>query len=62
MGWYDYFTLLERHNGDLSKASVAELAWAARGNPNTPVAARAGAEEAWADRLRGADVDCEGAR
>lgn len=44
MGWFQYYKLLEDHDGDLSKASKEELEWAARGNPNNPADARKLAE------------------
>lgn len=53
MSWRDYYRLLERYNGDLGKATKAEMASAARGNPNTPEAARRLAErKCWQDRRR----------
>lgn len=47
MGWFQYYQLLEEHNGDLSKASKEEMNWAAKGNPNDPHSARALAEKKW---------------
>ncbi len=39
MGWIDYYKILERHGGDIKKASPAELHAAARTNPNDPITA-----------------------
>ena len=50
MGWYNYYTLLEKYNGDLSKATEKELEYAAWCNPNDPVTARHIAEEKWEKR------------
>ena len=36
MGWYTYYRLLEKYNGDLSKASDYEKKDAYLSNPNTP--------------------------
>jgi hypothetical protein len=36
MGWYAYFKLLEKYNGDLSKATDDEKKDAYLSNPNTP--------------------------
>lgn len=36
MGWYTYYKLLEKYNGDLSKATPEEMDGAAKSNPNTP--------------------------
>lgn len=47
MGWFQYYKLLEKYEGDLSKATRLEMKWAATGNPNTPEAARSLAEEKW---------------
>ena len=54
MSWHDYYYLLEKYNGDLTKASPQELDYAKRWNPNTPEDARRLAEEEWArqDRQR----------
>lgn len=52
MGWIQYYRLLEKYDGDLEKATGEELSWAARGNPNTPEAARALAEEKWEQENR----------
>ncbi len=45
MGWYDYYTLLKKYGGDLSKATKEEIEYAARCNPNDPPTARYIAEE-----------------
>lgn len=50
MGWMDYYRLLEKYNGDLSKASRKEMAAAARANPNTPPAARSLARRKWHEK------------
>ncbi len=50
MSWRDYYRLLEKYNGNLSKATKAEMKEAARGNPNDPVSARQLAEKKWAER------------
>jgi|Deesub1362B_J571_1020462.scaffolds.fasta_scaffold01301_5 hypothetical protein len=47
MGWLDYYRLLEKYNGDLSKATEEELEAAARANPNDPATARRMAKEEW---------------
>ncbi|GEM_PF-1600531 len=39
MGWLDYYRLLEKYDGDLSKATPEELEAAARANPNDPATA-----------------------
>lgn len=39
MGWIDYYNLLEKYNGDFSKATKDEKESAARGNPNDPISA-----------------------
>jgi uncharacterized protein YprB with RNaseH-like and TPR domain len=36
MGWVDYYNLLVKYGGDLSKASEEELRSAEEGNPNNP--------------------------
>lgn len=36
MGWYTYFKLLQKYNGDLYKATDDEMHDAALSNPNTP--------------------------
>lgn len=51
MGWYNYYSLLEKYNGDLSKASKNEMEFAALCNPNNPFDARRLAEEKWQERL-----------
>ena len=45
MGWLDYSRLLEKYDGDLSKAAKEELAEAAKANPNNPPDALALAKE-----------------
>ena len=53
MGWFDYYTLLEKYDGDLRKATSAELSWAAKGNPNDPARARELAENKWRENNPG---------
>jgi len=36
MSWWDYYRLLKKYNGDLSKAKPEELEEAAKANPNDP--------------------------
>jgi len=45
MGWFFYYKLLEKYDGDLSKAKDVELEAAAKSNPNDPVSARRLAEK-----------------
>lgn len=45
MSWTDYYFLLEKYGGDLTKATKGEMDWAARGNPNNPSDALALAKE-----------------
>ncbi len=45
MGWLDYYRLLEKYKGDLSKATKDERDYARRSNPNTPHDALALAEK-----------------
>ena len=47
MGWTQYYNLLEKYNGDLSKASKEEMQVAFSGNPNDPESARKLAERKW---------------
>ena len=49
MGWKTYYKLLEKHNGDLSKATDKEMKFARKDNPNDPSSARAFAEERWGE-------------
>ena len=49
MGWLNYYNLLEKYGGDLSKATRQEMLFAARCNPNDPVTARRIAEARWKD-------------
>ncbi len=39
MSWLDYYHLLEKYGGDIKKATKEEMESAARGNPNSPIAA-----------------------
>ena len=52
MGWFDYYRLLEKYNGDLEKATEEEMRSAFRGNPNDPPSARALAEKKWEENQR----------
>lgn len=36
MSWIDYYRILKKTGGDLSKADPTEMITAARHNPNTP--------------------------
>ncbi len=56
MGWCNYYSLLEKYNGDLSKATDVELQVAAKRNPNNPVDARALAEKKWRECLERAVI------
>lgn len=47
MSWLTYYKLLEKYDGDLSKATLRELDVARRANPNTPDAARELAVKKW---------------
>lgn len=47
MGWFDYYKLLEKYNGNLKKATKAEMEHAFIGNPNDPFTARELAEKKW---------------
>ncbi len=47
MGWFNYYTLLKKYDGDLSKASKRELDFAEHCNPENPYDARALAEKKW---------------
>lgn len=52
MGWYDYYKLLEKYDGDLKAASKEEMDFCARANPNTPMAAaRIAMREYYAERV-----------
>jgi hypothetical protein len=52
MGWYNYFNLLEKYNGDLSKATKKEMDYAAYCNPDNPFDARALAEKKWKEKQK----------
>ena len=52
MGWRDYYRLLKKYKGDLSKASPEELEDARRGNPNTPEDALKFALERYKDDVK----------
>ena len=47
MSWLDYYELLKKYDGDLSRATREEMAFAAKCNPNDPPTARAIAEKFW---------------
>jgi hypothetical protein len=47
MGWMDYYRLFELYDGDIRKASKAELNQAARYNPNDPATALRIAKRQW---------------
>ena len=47
MGWYTYYKLLEKYDGDLSRATAYEMEEAAKSNPNTPPRALEIAREKW---------------
>lgn len=47
MSWRDYYSLLEKYNGNLSKATRSELRVAAIRNPNQPYEARRIAQQEW---------------
>ncbi|MHA1329593.1 MAG: hypothetical protein ACTSR2_00815 [Candidatus Hodarchaeales archaeon] len=51
MGWFTFYRLLEKYNGDLSKASKEELEFASRCNPNTPYEAKELAERIWREEF-----------
>jgi len=36
MGWIDYYKILKKTEGDLTKADPKEMIAASRANPNTP--------------------------
>lgn len=52
MSWFDYYRLLERYNGDLSKATDEEMKHCAKCNPSDPPSARALAEKKWQEKER----------
>lgn len=52
MGWYNYYTLLEKYAGDLNKATKEEMKNAADWNPNNPHDARALAEKIYKQNHR----------
>lgn len=47
MGWVNYYHLLEKYDGDISRATPRELAFAARCNPDNPPDALAFAQKKW---------------
>ena len=49
MGWYNYYNLLAKYKGDLSKAKKSELEWAAHCNPDNPPDALALARRKYAE-------------
>jgi len=48
----DYYRLLEKYNGDLSKATEEELYAAARANPNDPPSALRLARRKWDEKKK----------
>lgn len=52
MGWLTYYYLLEKYNGNLSKATKEEMDLAFRDNPNTPPEARVFAEKKWQENKK----------
>ena len=52
MGWFNYYRLLEKYNGDLSKATKQEMGCAANCNPDNPPDARALAEKKWREKQK----------
>lgn len=50
MSWLDYYELLQKYDGDLSRATQEEMRFAAKCNPNDPPSARAIAERNWKAR------------
>ena len=48
MSWLDYYSLLEKYEGDLTRATIEEMQFAAKCNPNDPPTARAIAEQEYA--------------
>ena len=49
MGWFTYYKLLKKYNGDLAKASKEEMDNAYKSNPNTPSAAMELAKRKYAE-------------
>ena len=47
MGWFQYYKLYEKYNGNITKATPRELQEAKLGNPNDPISARQLAERKW---------------
>ena len=50
MSWLNYYKLLQKYNGDLTKATSPEMEDAYRSNPNTPDRARDIAEQKWKEK------------
>lgn len=50
MSWLNYYRLLQKYNGDLTKATPDEMDNAYRANPNTPDRARDIAETKWKEK------------
>lgn len=55
MGWYQYYTLLEKYEGDLSKANTMEMIQARNGNPNNPTDALALAKRKYKEKYENYD-------
>ena len=36
MGWFDYYNLFEKYDGDINAATKAERQWAIDSNPDNP--------------------------
>jgi hypothetical protein len=47
MSWLDYYELLKKYDGNLRRATKAEMAFAAKCNPNDPPTARLIAQNVW---------------
>lgn len=53
MGWLSYYNLLKKYEGDISRATAAELKSAASANPNNPADALLLAEEKYKIEMAG---------
>lgn len=47
MGWFTYYKLYEKYNGEFGKATVEEKTIAANNNPASPYEARMIAKKKW---------------
>lgn len=52
MGWFTYYSLLEKYSGDFNKATQEEKDYAARSNPNNPHDALVLAQKKWDEEQR----------